>query len=321
MDKDLAIPPGQELPSQASWDEMVRAADRIQIFEGGAVFGKPLGTQVLFDSRRREDLESLQACVRFREDAKVGNCMCMGSLAFVFSQGEERLAVLGFHHGQSFRWDRWFGDGPLLENEGILNWLSERGIPGPSLEIELMKQLQALQKMYMAAPVCLARFQNMLSHRASQTLWVLSNESQHLPPSPWKGEVERLQQKYPIEFLQRTVEENHPNPQERALLLFRWYGHFCGSWNGFPAFEAEPAMLLLQMPLEVLLQTIESIELSPQELEGAAHHFGSPQFAAHFGTAWEVLPEHLIQRLLEHALQTVNKGMASRAFVPGGGQF
>src|SRR5258708_39659319 len=110
---------------------MVGAADRIQIFEGGAVFGKPLGTQVLFDSRRREDLESLQACVRVREDAKVENCMRMGSLAFVFSQGEERLAVLGFHHRQSFRWHSWFEDRPRLESEGISNWLSERGIPGP----------------------------------------------------------------------------------------------------------------------------------------------------------------------------------------------
>ncbi|SRR6266568_2061358 len=324
MDKDIVIPPGQELPSQALWDEMVRAADRIQIledgmlksFEGGRIVGRPVGTKVLFESRRPEDLESLRACVRFRDDANGAFCMCWGTLAFVFFRDDEQLAVLGFHHGESFRWDRWFGDGPLLENQGVLDWLSERGIPGPSLEVEQMKQQQALQKMYLATPVCLARFQNMLSHRASQTLAVLSYESQHLHPSPFRGEVERLQQKYPLELLQRVMEESHPNPQERALLLFRWYGHFRGAWNGFPAFEAEPAMLLQQTPLEVLIQAIDSVELSMEELEGAAHHFGSPQFAIDLGPAWERLPEHLIQRLLEHALQTANEDIALNAFVP-----
>ncbi|GHO63128.1 hypothetical protein KSC_020200 [Ktedonobacter sp. SOSP1-52] len=242
--------------------------------------------------------------------------MTIGSLTFVFWRGEEQLAVLVFLDGYSFRWDRWFGDGPLVENQGILNWLTERGIPGPALEEELMKQRHALEKMYMATPACLAPLRGMLRHRASLTLWVLSNESQHLPPSHWKGEVEHLQQKYPLAFLQRTLEENHPNPHERALLLFRWYGHFSGTWNGFPAFEAEPATLLLHMSLDILIQALERGELSPEELEGAAHLLGSSQFAARFGPAWKCVPESLIQRLLEHAVQTINKDIALKAFPP-----
>lgn len=242
--------------------------------------------------------------------------MCMGSLAFVFFRGKEQLAVLGFHHGQSFRWDRWFGDGPLLENQGILDWLVERGIHGPSLEIELMKQRQALENMYMATPVCLAPLRGVLRHRASVTLWILYNEILHLPPSPWKGEVERLQQKYPLASLPQTLEENHPNPHERALLLFRWYGHFSGAWNSLLAFEAEPATLLLHMPLDILLQALERVELSTEELEGAAHLFGSSQFAARFGPAWQCVPEPLIQRLLEHARQTSNRDIAVKAFLP-----
>ena len=122
MNKDIVIPPEKELPSQNAWDEMVGAADRIHIFAGGAMFGKPAGTQVVFESHRPADLESLRTCVRFREDARGGHCMCWGTLAFVFFRGKEQLAVLGFHHGLSFRWeDRWLGDGQLLDNQGILD--------------------------------------------------------------------------------------------------------------------------------------------------------------------------------------------------------
>lgn len=312
MGKNVVIPPGQELPSQAAWDEMVRAANRIQILDGGMLtfkkgersIGKPMGEKVLFESRQQEDLESLRTCVRFRDDANGSFCMCPGSLAFVFFRGEEHLAVLGFHHGQSFRWDRWFGDGPLLENQGILDWLSERGINGPAQEVEQMKQQRALaeqqyQRWCEALPLCLETFEPEIRSITSQRR----------------------------SMLQQAIEEAHPNPQERTRLLLAWYGHGVDTWARFPSYESEPRMMLDRIPLEVLILALDGVELSAEELEGAARYFSDWHFQKRFGAAWKCLPPPLSQRLLEYVLQTETepenasflpskREIAFRAFTP-----
>lgn len=312
MGKDIVLTPGRELPSQAAWDEMVQAADTIQILEDGMlmhhegerIVGRPVGTKVLFESRRREDLESLRACVRFREDTKGGHCMCWGTLAFVFFRDEKRLAVLGFHHGLSFRWDRWLGDGQLLENQGILDWLSERGINGPAQEVEQMKQQQALaeqqyQRWCETLPLCLEPFEPEIRSITSQRR----------------------------SMLQQAIEEAHPNPQERTRLLCAWYGHGVDTWARYPSYEAEPRMMLDRIPVEVLIQALDGVELSTEELEGAARYFSDWHFQKRFGAAWKCLPPPLSQRLLEYALQTETepenasflpskREIAFRAFTP-----
>lgn len=264
------------------------------------IVGYPLSTRVIFESRQPEDLVSLRACVRFRDNAKGAVCLdWRGQLAFRFFQEGKQLALLGFHCSTLvwFTWDRGFGIGPLLESLGILDWLTERGIPGPAQEYVEAQRTRALyeqqrQRWFTAMPTFLAPLEQQMRFMALQG------------------------RSMDTAFLQRTMEEAHPNPQERARLLFRWYGHGSGSWKPIPSYEVEPENLLRHLPVEVLIQAIDGVELSTEEMKGATRYFCRRAFWKSFGPAWERLPERLLQRLLEHVLQTENRDTAARRLVP-----
>lgn len=320
MSKEIVIPPGQEFPSQAAWEAMVSASDRIQILAGGMltyydsqkrIVGYPLSTRVIFESCQSEDLTSLQECVRLGENGKgVALMDGGGELAFRFFQGEKQLALLGFHRspGSSFAcfsWDRWFGIGPLLDSQGLLDWLKAHHVAFPTLEERAEMQEQRKQAhIEQTLPIWLsampAPLVSLLSLEQHRDLLDVGKPTDLAP-------------------LQQALEERYPDPLERARLLFHWYGSNHGTWTRFPAHELTPAKMLERMPIDVLVQAIDGIELSAEELEGAGRYFSGGYAKRSLGYAvpiWKYLPERLCQRLLTHALSTPNRELALKTFAP-----
>jgi hypothetical protein len=83
--------------------------------------------------------------------------------------------------------------------------------------------------------------------------------------------------------------------------------------------EIVPSQLLQQLPVDILVQAIDGIELSSEELEGAGRYFSGGQMRRSLGytvPVWKYLPERLCQRLLDHALSTPNRDRALKAFAP-----
>src|SRR5579872_3379276 len=79
--------------------------------------------------------------------------------------------------------------------------------------------------------------------------------------------------------LLRALEAAYPDAQRRVLALLEWYGHGAGPWSGYPIYEGVPEALLLTMPVELLVQTAESRNLTLPQTEGTARLFGGWEFS------------------------------------------
>ena len=71
----------------------------------------------------------------------------------------------------------------------------------------------------------------------------------------------------------------YPEPQARILALFRWFGRGAGPWTGFPVYEQLAEQILLQFPVEELIDALQDAPLSEEHLEGAARFFAGWAFA------------------------------------------
>ncbi len=285
----------QSSPSQAQLQALFEAADRVRVLEGGVSRGRALGKAVLFESAEPQDLRALGEALAIVEDPSTfGHCMCLGDEAVELYAGRRRLATLGMHHGRSIRWEAWAYDARLYDSESLLEWFSDRGMPGPherfraDLERARAGRLAA-DRWLEAMPECL------------RPLWPHGHEG---------GAV-----------LDREVvaatEQGYPDLQERARRLFSWFGRGAGPWSGYPSYENVAEKLLLRIPLEDLLQCAEDVSSGafgdPHSLEGIARLFGSWSFRQRHPQGLRRLSPALRRRLLEHGQCSDNEDKRARA--------
>ncbi len=118
--------------------------------------------------------------------------------------------------------------------------------------------------------------------------------------------------------LHEDLEASYPDPEDRALELFRWFGAGKGPWNEFPAYEGVAESLLLDYSTDLLVAALtDHHALSAGHLEGAARHFAGLAFRERKRRDLEKLSPDLKQRLLQHTLQSSNpenRADAERAF-------
>jgi hypothetical protein len=244
-------------PTQMAFDGLLARAGRVLVLEGGMDGGRPLGNAVLLDSTEKSDLAELKQALAIL-DGPAGHCMCCGGPTLeILSSENESLAAVSIHHGRSVRWAAWKDDAELLDGRRLLDWLAQRGVPGPLDEFledqRREQQGQADWQCWVAAmPDCLKQ----------------------LPPDVWQ----RVRETSDLTPIHETLSTLYPDLRGRILALFRWFGNGAGPWTGFPVYEELAEQILLQIPVDELVNVLQNVSPSEQELEGAARFFAGCAF-------------------------------------------
>jgi hypothetical protein len=106
--------------------QLIDRADRLVVRECPVA-----DARVLFESRRREDLDDLKQSLLIVVPAPRFHCMCIGSPSIDLFAGSKHIARLTNHHGTSIRWSGWESDTLLADSTKWLDWFSRRGMDGP----------------------------------------------------------------------------------------------------------------------------------------------------------------------------------------------
>jgi len=131
--------------------ERVRDAQCLVVRDGHP--GEP-EAPVLFETTDRVQLGQLLDTIEVDEPGSGGHCMCLGGPTLEFRSQSERLAAVGIHHGTSLRWrDSWPGDALLtpVSARRFCDWLLERGVESPWLELKEQEVGLAAEERRMAA--------------------------------------------------------------------------------------------------------------------------------------------------------------------------
>lgn len=96
------------------------------------------GSEVLFVSSDRRDLDSLKDSLRVKqpEEGELVHCMCAGTPAIFFYVKGKWIGHVTNHHAELLRCSLWKSDAWLVDPEAFLKWFDERNIPGPRDEYE-----------------------------------------------------------------------------------------------------------------------------------------------------------------------------------------
>ncbi|MFN7732304.1 MAG: hypothetical protein ACK5OB_10380 [Pirellula sp.] len=244
-------------PTQAAFNNLLARLSRVRVLEGGMAYGRPLTNTVLLDISMESDLEELKRALEIL-DGPAGHCYCCGepTLEFLSSQNES-IAVIGLHHGHSVRWEAWKDDAELLDGRRLLNWLAQRGVPGP-----LDKFLDGLRKDEQS--------------RAAWQRWqsAMPDCLKQLTAEVWQ----RIQETNDLTPVRESLRTAYPDLSAQILSLFRWFGTGAGPWTGFPVYERLAEEILLQYPVEELVEALQNASLSEEELEGASRFFAGWAF-------------------------------------------
>jgi hypothetical protein len=267
-------------PTQSSLDEALKTAARIVIHRGGAHGDSLIQPTKLVETNEPTEITALQEALQI-VDGGHGHCMCHGDLAIeVFSRNNQRIAILGVHHGISIRWKQWKDDAQLKDGQKLLAWIASKGSPEPLEQFMEMKrqeeeQRRTLERWKAAMPICM-----------------------RLSPEVWQQAIKRND----LSPFQTALAEAYPNASERAKALFRWYGSGAGSWSGCPAYEQFAELLLQNLPQAALEEGAQSA-MEDSELEGAARYFAEHEMRSQSNT----------QSTLE---DTLVRGMGMAVFKP-----
>ena len=272
-------------PTQADLDSVVGAATSV------AVRGVLSSDEVLYETDDPSELVSLRDALRI--EGAIGHCMCLGTVAFMFSRDGEELGRVTLHHGESLRWDPFFYNALLVESDPILDWLSAHGMPGAR------RKHEANRRAAEAAAEVEERWHAVMPS-ALESLW----PSMSAPSLEWPEVAD-------------VMSREHPDPVERARVLLEWFGQGAGPWSGYPSYESVPEWCLLQMPLDVLLEATRGEPQTDSLREGALRFFAGWHFRRRRSRDPGRIPRDVKLLLLEHAFRSTNEhklACAQRAF-------
>jgi hypothetical protein len=287
-------------PTQAALDSLMDQVGVVRVFRGGSDGDKIMGNDVVLETVAPADVASIRMAMRII-DGSAGHCMCHGGPTLeLLSVDLSRLALVSIHHGVAIRWNQWNYDARLVDGRFLLGWLAERGVAEPLREFEAMETRQRRSKQdwdrWLAA-----------MPRALGPVW-----SSALGPL---GLVN-------IDPLSTALELGLPDEGQRVLSLLEWFGSGAGPWTGFPSYEQAAEKLLLKHSTAQILQAVESVRLSPAQLEGAARLFANGSFSRQRPEDLKQVPHVLRGAILRHIRDTqdgVKLRWAIRAFASWSG--
>ncbi|MEO8393409.1 MAG: hypothetical protein ABI700_10500, partial [Chloroflexota bacterium] len=235
-----------------------------------------------------EALSSLRQALRLIEDETPFHVWSVGDYRLEFYQAEKLFSSIEILSANSVRLDLLHGDAHLRDGLLLFNWLSDRGVKEPLTRYyddkkQEEKSRHAEDRWKQATPACLLPF--------------------------WKGMTEEFLE---AAILQTTLEAAYPNPEHRALELFRWFGSGEGHWSGYPVYESYPEQLLLNFPTDQLVTILMAATLTESQLEGASRYFAGWRFYKKRGAELALIPWVLKQQFLKHSLTSPDEDKRNR---------
>ncbi|WP_131803431.1 MULTISPECIES: hypothetical protein [Pseudofrankia] len=227
-----------------------------------------------------------------------GYCMCAGELAFEFFDGSGwRIAVVGFHHGASLRWQGWDGDVRLRDGGRVLHWLADHGVVDPLARAakrqRARQEAQLAQERWKTAAPAAVRDLVDLAVAASGSSGVLPRSV--------------------CSLVGRRLAEAIPDRVERAAALLIWYGSGTGRCSGYPVHEALPASALSDTPIGDLVEALQLFPTDARIVAGAVRHLCSWKSRTHQARDITRLSPELRARLLAVACESGDDDKHRRA--------
>ncbi|MBZ5648937.1 MAG: hypothetical protein LAO18_00475 [Acidobacteriia bacterium] len=246
---------------------------------------------VVYRSSSRKDFEQLKSAITLKRTGGPFQCACMDGPEIALLKNKKEIATVWNHEGTAIGSSVWNGDWYNGDADRWLRWFDARGMTGAR---EFFNQVHREE----------------IRAKEDERRWLKTMPSSLKPL--WSNAVSQYQPpgKYPnLEPLNLALAKQYADISGRIRALMAWYGSGAGPWSGFPGYEEIAEKLLRQYPAKVLIEAVESRNLTDQELEGAARIFGG----------WTPvrdstpIPADLRHALLEHCLKSSDQDKVERA--------
>lgn len=230
--------------SGVSWEEMNKlpkptnrglgllfdSVDRIVIKKGGVYHGKAMRDDIVLTIDEPDAIRDIYAVLEIDETITGFHSMCLGDYAIELISNNQVQATIGFHHGESIRYDKWNGDAALAKTGEVLNLLAELGLKKP-MEDWNEERLRAEER------------------RTERGQWM-----DHAPASFRKHRNALLGSdgNYPPALID-DLELEFRDKNKLIIALLDIYGRTEHFWTGYPAYEAVPYELLQRFDVNEII--------------------------------------------------------------------
>jgi hypothetical protein len=278
-------------PTQAALDSLLDQVSIVRVFKDGCRGNKLLGRDVLLEVGEPNELAALRRSMRITEEAG-GHCMCFGGPTLeLLSANRSRLALLGIHHGHAIRWDQWRDDARLVDGRSLMEWLARHGVREPLRDFEEQEARRRQREL-------------------DRDRWRAATPS--ALESVWSSDLDPLGDA-DLAPLHEALLSGMPDVDERILALLNWFGSGAGPWSGFASYEQVAERLLLGYSIERIVSAMESTELGPAQLEGAARLFTGWAFGQRRPHGLREIPDTLRAALWHHVKDMEDQDNLRRA--------
>jgi hypothetical protein len=283
-------------PTQASLDEILYKTTKITIsMPHHDEEQRRLYYKKAFEYNNPEEVRELTSFFRVDEEKIAGHLMSIPDMYFEFYNDDDLLANIAYISCCWIRWDmNWKGDGILEDSMPLMKWLDSKGITEP-LEyyyesVERGKKDKAIQEHWeKGMPEYIIKHWNRMEKIVNCDFLDYSH----------------------LKKLLKELKAHYKDDQKLILALFNWFGHGSGLWSGHPSTESIPHDMLIQFPMDLLVNIALENDLNEWQLKGAAHFFGQREYNSPStglsrkcieskNLEKEKLPLELIQKLREH---------------------
>lgn len=217
-------------PTNQSLRLLLQRIDAVVIKDDGVYNGRALSDKILFRITEANYLDQFFQLLEI-DEAKAGfYCMCLGTYAIEFFSNTELKATIGFHHGESIRYDQWNGDAQLLKSDELLAFLSGLGFSEP-----LQDRLEERTRMKAEA--------------VAEDNWF------DMAPAffrQYRSQIINLDHSF-MPLLIENLNAAYPDKYERVIVLLQIFGKTDSFWNAYPVYEQIPFDILKQFEVKDII--------------------------------------------------------------------
>lgn len=150
-------------PSNERLQELFVNIDKIVIKDDGVYNGKAISTEIVLTISQLEKILKFQELLEVDETNIGFYCMCLGDYAIELHSNNKIKTIIGFHHGNSIRYDGWKSDVGLALCDELACFLYEEGLEKILLE-KIKQRKQAREdkiiedNWFSTAPSCFLKY-------------------------------------------------------------------------------------------------------------------------------------------------------------------
>jgi hypothetical protein len=118
-------------PTNESLNALLIDIDKIVFKHGGVYEGRATSDHIVLTISQQANIQQFKALLEIIEPTESNHCMCLGTYAIELFSRDQLKATIGFHHGDSIRYNKWYGDADLAKPNELLEFLSQQGLTDP----------------------------------------------------------------------------------------------------------------------------------------------------------------------------------------------